>query len=558
MSVKVLEYDRDDPAWLHDEDEYSDFDDGEVREGGLFDADGEEWEWLDSESDVVHLDFDNWQVWSASNGPEVAYFVVDIDTGFIDWGPCDTLDEAKEFLDGKIEDWELESVKTESRFPVYMNSAEDGPSESDCDPIGYIKAKDRESAEKIFNQKYKSTRGTKYMLGDVETEGTIKKSNGKWTNRGKNGEHGEFTTKKDADAQRKAMYANGYKGEAVGNDIVTIGIYGDDCGSYGNLGTLVKALKSAGLKVADLEGDEDYGWEMNIIGPAKKIFKMIDGQVPGYDCADVQEFVDEYSIEDLYESVNESKRFWVEINDSDGNLYDSMWVYCDKKSQVNSELKKMLGPGYKARSIEEESYSVKIEGVNGSENQMTITVGSHLNSDGFDVSITDKDGNELFNMDYAYGWDASYDRRWASEDKPYVSDIINELVQEYNVDRSSIKVVNGKNVFNGKNVDKASEFSSKYLECTNTGNIANAPAKHIRMFKDLDKKDESVKTEGVKLEPQLMQFYKIMQDLNKYTGIVMNNLRDNRDLKQYLVGAAAVKIGTALDQIAQIRDSLDY
>lgn len=44
-------------------------------------------------------------------------------------------------------------------------------------------------------------------------EDTVKKPNGKWVNRGDDGEeHGEFKTKKQADAQRKAMYANGYKG----------------------------------------------------------------------------------------------------------------------------------------------------------------------------------------------------------------------------------------------------------------------------------------------------------------------------------------------------------
>lgn len=48
------------------------------------------------------------------------------------------------------------------------------------------------------------------------TEDTIRKSNGKWTNRGDDGkEHGEFDTKAEADAQRKAMYANGYKGESL-------------------------------------------------------------------------------------------------------------------------------------------------------------------------------------------------------------------------------------------------------------------------------------------------------------------------------------------------------
>lgn len=47
-------------------------------------------------------------------------------------------------------------------------------------------------------------------------EDTIKKKNGKWTNKGDSGEeHGTFKTKKEADAQRKAMFANGYKGESL-------------------------------------------------------------------------------------------------------------------------------------------------------------------------------------------------------------------------------------------------------------------------------------------------------------------------------------------------------
>jgi hypothetical protein len=41
-------------------------------------------------------------------------------------------------------------------------------------------------------------------------EDTIKQD-GKWVNKGKEGTHGEFKTKKEADAQRKAMFARGYK-----------------------------------------------------------------------------------------------------------------------------------------------------------------------------------------------------------------------------------------------------------------------------------------------------------------------------------------------------------
>ena len=45
-------------------------------------------------------------------------------------------------------------------------------------------------------------------------EDTIKQD-GKWVNKGDEGTHGKFKTKKAADAQRKAMFANGYKGESL-------------------------------------------------------------------------------------------------------------------------------------------------------------------------------------------------------------------------------------------------------------------------------------------------------------------------------------------------------
>lgn len=45
---------------------------------------------------------------------------------------------------------------------------------------------------------------------DSATEDTVK-IKGKWVNKGKEGTHGKFKTKKAANAQRKAMFANGYK-----------------------------------------------------------------------------------------------------------------------------------------------------------------------------------------------------------------------------------------------------------------------------------------------------------------------------------------------------------
>lgn len=49
-------------------------------------------------------------------------------------------------------------------------------------------------------------------------EDTVKNSKGKWVNKGEEGTHGEFRTKKAADAQRKAMFANGYK-ESLTEDV---------------------------------------------------------------------------------------------------------------------------------------------------------------------------------------------------------------------------------------------------------------------------------------------------------------------------------------------------
>lgn len=88
----------------------SDFGDNDVQIGAEFDADGVTYIWLDLCSDEEHLGFDTWQVWSAENQEtgEEQYFVVDPDNGFIDWGPCDTAEEAIEFLNSKVADYEAE------------------------------------------------------------------------------------------------------------------------------------------------------------------------------------------------------------------------------------------------------------------------------------------------------------------------------------------------------------------------------------------------------------------------------------------------------------------
>ena len=94
----IQTYFYDDEAW----------EDSSVSARKDFDAEGQEFTWVRRHGDVEHLDFDNWAVWEAYSHDDAKtyYFIVDEDTGFIDWGPVDTLEEAQEFLASKVSDWE--------------------------------------------------------------------------------------------------------------------------------------------------------------------------------------------------------------------------------------------------------------------------------------------------------------------------------------------------------------------------------------------------------------------------------------------------------------------
>lgn len=67
-----------------------------------------------------------------------------------------------------------------------------------------------EVTEEDGSDTYSSTHYYTFYLDDELNEDTVKNRKGKWVNRGKEGTHGEFKTKKAADAQRKAMFANGF------------------------------------------------------------------------------------------------------------------------------------------------------------------------------------------------------------------------------------------------------------------------------------------------------------------------------------------------------------
>lgn len=99
-------------------------------------------------------------------------------------------------------------------------------------------------------------------------------------------------------------------------------------------------------------------------------------------------------------------------------------------------------------------------------NIMCIIPQSHANVDGFDIRIQDEDENKIFEHQYTYGYDASHSKElaekahkdhedsikynWSNEydEKPFVTDILVELVNKNNVEK--IIVTAGKYVFSGK------------------------------------------------------------------------------------------------------------
>jgi len=116
------------------------------------------------------------------------------------------------------------------------------------------------------------------------TEDTEKKSNGKWVNKGADGEHGEFKTKKAADAQRKAMFANGFKEEYqkeftcknCGNKFILRDQYMGacdcpECGQWYNI--FGQQLKNPKYWFDD---EEDYFDESLNISDDFKALKLID------------------------------------------------------------------------------------------------------------------------------------------------------------------------------------------------------------------------------------------------------------------------------------------
>ena len=99
-------------------------------------------------------------------------------------------------------------------------------------------------------------------------------------------------------------------------------------------------------------------------------------------------------------------------------------------------------------------------------NFLDIYLNSSINANGFMVEIRDTENKVIYKEKYSYGYNASYDKDFANNEKPFVTDIIKNICKQYDIPKENIAVSAGKNKFNGKNVNdsKVNEFKTNYLK----------------------------------------------------------------------------------------------
>lgn len=116
------------------------------------------------------------------------------------------------------EDYLNGSYNPKNKEPVSKKLQEDDAEETEY----YVGDKETGSIYNSYDDAkraydYLKSRGVDAVMEPVEDislhEDTIKTKDDKWVNKGTEGTHGKFRTKKQADAQRKVMFANGFKGE---------------------------------------------------------------------------------------------------------------------------------------------------------------------------------------------------------------------------------------------------------------------------------------------------------------------------------------------------------
>ena len=83
------------------------------------------------------------------------------------------------------------------------------------------------------------------------------------------------------------------------DEIVTIGIYGDEVGKDYNYSVrnFIDACRRNKVKVSNyVDYGDGFGWEMDLTGRALTIYKLVNFKINGYNARSFDEFIDQYEI----------------------------------------------------------------------------------------------------------------------------------------------------------------------------------------------------------------------------------------------------------------------
>ena len=117
----------------------------------------------------------------------------------------------------------------------------------------------------------------------------VKISDKFWEYKPNSGKVGYSLTDKEMSSELK---------ESGTNEEVTVGIYGDEVPKFSSFDEIVNYFDKKGIKVLDKSGDIDTGWDLTLRGKPRQLFFAIVNVIPGYRSDSVQEFIDQYRIDE--------------------------------------------------------------------------------------------------------------------------------------------------------------------------------------------------------------------------------------------------------------------